>query len=84
MKLTPELEADIRSKVNPAYKDQRGTESYERDALLSEIDRLRGGEVIGYAMVRDGRVQGLERTLEQTRSWKDAAAVPVVMVEANV
>lgn len=40
-KLTQELEADLRSKIDPAYKDTRGTESYERDALLAEIDRLR-------------------------------------------
>ena len=36
-----EFEADIRSRVNLIYKDQRGTESYERAFLLAEIDRLR-------------------------------------------
>jgi hypothetical protein len=41
MKLTPDFEADIRTKVNPLYANQRGTESYERAALLGEIDRLR-------------------------------------------
>lgn len=41
MSLTPEHEAEIRSKVNPIYRDQRGTESHERAMLLSEIDRLR-------------------------------------------
>lgn len=40
-KLTKELEAEIRSNVNPQYKDRIGTESYERDALLQEIDILR-------------------------------------------
>lgn len=41
MNLTPEHEAEIRSKVNPLYRDQRGTESHERAMLLGEIDRLR-------------------------------------------
>lgn len=41
MKLTPEFEADIRRRVNPAYVNTIGTESYERARLLSEIDRLR-------------------------------------------
>jgi len=40
-KLTESLEAEIRSKVNPQYIDTIGTESYERDALLQEIDMLR-------------------------------------------
>lgn len=35
------FEADIRRRVNPVYADVRGTESYERAALLGEIDRLR-------------------------------------------
>ncbi len=49
-----------------------------------EIERLRGGEVVGYAMVRDGKVCGLESTEAQTRSWVDAVAIPVVMVMPNV
>lgn len=36
-----ELELDIRRRVNPAYADTIGTESYERKRLLMEIDRLR-------------------------------------------
>ena len=40
-KLTPELEADLRAKINPVYVNVRGTESYERNAMLNEIDRLR-------------------------------------------
>lgn len=39
--LTPELEADLRKRINPGYVDTEGTESYERKALLDEIDRLR-------------------------------------------
>lgn len=41
MKLTPEIEAELRAAINPAYRDQRGTESWERAILLGEIDRLR-------------------------------------------
>lgn len=40
-KLTPEHEADVRSRVNPQYVNQRGTESHERAILLGEIDSLR-------------------------------------------
>lgn len=36
-----ELEAEIRSNINPVYEDVRGTESYERKRLLGEIDNLR-------------------------------------------
>lgn len=39
--LTPELEADLRAKINPVYVNVRGTESYERKAMMDEIDRLR-------------------------------------------
>jgi hypothetical protein len=38
---TQELERDIRSRVNPQYAHINGTESYERKAMLDEIDRLR-------------------------------------------
>ncbi len=39
--LTQELEADLRAKINPQYAHILGTESYERKAMLDEIDRLR-------------------------------------------
>lgn len=35
--LTPELEAAIRSKVNPQYKDTQGTESYERRPFWARL-----------------------------------------------
>lgn len=38
---TQKLEAEIRAKINPAYADIRGDESWERKVLLDEIDRLR-------------------------------------------
>lgn len=40
-RLTPELEKDLRAKINPQYAHIKGTESHERKALLDEIDRLR-------------------------------------------
>jgi|688.fasta_scaffold395734_3 hypothetical protein len=42
---TEELERDIRSRVNPQYAHINGTESYERKAMLDEIDRLRAAIV---------------------------------------
>jgi hypothetical protein len=42
---TEELERDIRSRVNPQYAHISGTESYERKAMLDEIDRLRAAIV---------------------------------------
>jgi len=47
----PELIADLRSRINPAYANQRGTESYERrlcaealEAQAAEIERWAGVE----------------------------------------
>lgn len=39
--LTVEQLADIRSRINPAYRDTPGTESHERALLVGEIERLR-------------------------------------------
>jgi hypothetical protein len=58
MRLTPEFEADIRQRVNPRYVNQRGTESYERAALLGEIDRLRAA---------------IQRTLDENGHLADGA-----------
>jgi chromosome segregation ATPase len=33
--------AEIKSRINPAYADRRGTESHERKMLCDEIERLR-------------------------------------------
>ena len=41
MKLTQELELELRAMINPIYVDVKGTESFERNLLLGEIDRLR-------------------------------------------
>lgn len=67
MKLTPEFEADIR---------QRGTESYERAALLGEIDRLRMrvSELEGITAF-DSALQELEargRVIEEQRRTIEA------------
>lgn len=40
-RLTPEVEADLRTKINPQYADWQGTESWERKTLFEEIDRVR-------------------------------------------
>jgi len=40
-RLTEEYEHEIRRSINPKYIDTQGAESYERKALLDEIDRLR-------------------------------------------
>lgn len=39
--IDPEFEADIRSRVNAFRVKWKGTDSYERAALLAEIDMLR-------------------------------------------
>lgn len=39
--LDPELEQELRLRINPIYADVKGTESYERKRLLDEIDLLR-------------------------------------------
>jgi len=40
-KLTPDLEQELRQSIKPNYADVYGTESYERSAMLEEIDMLR-------------------------------------------
>jgi hypothetical protein len=46
--------AEIKSRINPAYADRRGTESHERKILCDEIERLRAeneklaGEFVEY------------------------------------
>lgn len=39
MKLTKELEAELRATIHPAYANVRGTESFERSIVLGEIDK---------------------------------------------
>lgn len=41
VRLSAELEAELRRAINPTYADMKGTESYERKRLLGEIDALR-------------------------------------------
>ena len=41
MKLTKKLESELRAMINPVYVEVKGTESFERNLLLGEIDRLR-------------------------------------------
>ena len=39
---TPEFERAMRDRINPAYAEIQGTESWQRRIFLEEIDRLRG------------------------------------------
>lgn len=69
----PDLIADLRSRINPAYADVLGTESYERrlcveamEAQQAEIERLRALAKDAYAawdMDRDARVGKLLRAM---------------------
>ena len=54
MNLTPEFEADIRSRVNPSLVGFRGTASCGFAALLGEIDMLRGA--IRQALAENGHL----------------------------
>lgn len=76
-KMTPEdLIADLRSRINPAYANQIGTESWERricaDALeeqTSRIDLLYGWEAD--ARARAGLLElHLRAVLEVARTWQ--------------
>lgn len=69
MRLTPEFEAEIRAKVNPAYADNRGTESYERGALLCEIDRLRAA---------------IEQTLDENGHLADGDNCTLIVLKRSV
>lgn len=40
--MTQELLADLRSRINPAYQDVRGTESHERKQCADAIEALQG------------------------------------------
>jgi hypothetical protein len=42
------------------------------------------GEVLGYAMFRDGAQQGVERTKEQAARWQGASAVPLGRLAAPI
>ena len=75
--MTPEdLIADLRSRINPAYANQIGTESWERklcaDALeeqASKIDLLHSWEA--NAQARAGLLeQHLRAVLEIARTWQ--------------
>lgn len=58
--------AEIKSRINPAYKDVQGTESHERKQLCDEIERLR--EKLNYANAvieqRNGEITSLRAALQ--------------------
>lgn len=57
---------EIKSRINPAYADRRGTESHERKQLCDEIERLR--EKLNYANAvieqRNGEITSLRAALQ--------------------
>jgi hypothetical protein len=78
--LTPEFEADIRARVNPVYVDVIGTESYERAALLGEIDRLRAAihqTLDENGHLADGDICTLIVLKRAVGDWVDARNAPV-------
>ena len=73
---TQELIKDLRSRINPGYAHQLGTESYERrlcvealEAMQADIDRLRKGAIsalaAGGVLIRLSRVEGYEDVCDE-------------------
>lgn len=63
--MTPrDLIADLRSRINPAYAAQRGTESYER-RLCAEALEAQADEIARLRMQRDGLLSAARRTLDE-------------------
>ena len=75
--MTPaELAADLRTRINPVYAAQLGTESYERrlcaeaiEGLIAELAALNGQQAIGSVTVSPWR--GLENI-----EWQQSADIP--------
>ena len=67
--LGPELERELRAAINPQYEDVRGTESYERKRLLSEIDRLRRVATRAHDMLLRGEDDDVILEMLQT-AWR--------------
>lgn len=78
--MTPEFEAELRSRINPAYADVKGTESHERKRLLGEIDRLREilGDIKNYAHKTDDVLRWCDEGLKGPAPARSGplAAVP--------
>jgi hypothetical protein len=71
MKLTPEIEAELRMAINQTYVDVRGTESWERNLLINEIDRLRADldeqcRLLGMSEEREAKLLG---EIEQLKKY---------------
>lgn len=84
--------AEIRSRINPAYRDWPGCDSHERNLLVGEIDRLRGertvladllGEALDVVIATDPESDDEARMLG--RLVRDgAAAITAVRAESNL
>jgi len=82
--MTPtDLIADLRSRINPAYAHQLGTESYERricvevlEELLDEIARLR--------TQRDYMLSAARRTLDENGHLADGDVCTLIVLKRAV
>lgn len=80
--LPPELEAELRLAINPAYEDTKGTESYERKRLLGEIDKLRAErDALAKEMLTP---HVFSRLLEWLRNPKPAASAFTAGIERQI
>jgi hypothetical protein len=66
--------AEIKSRINPAYQEVRGTESHERKMLCDEIERLReqiATQKAYYESVfEDGARRIAKLTEQRTCNWQ--------------
>jgi len=78
--MTQELLADLRSRINPAYENVRGTESYERkqcadaiEALQAENERLRVQLAgCGVAAMQNTESSKAQRVQKESYGWSES------------
>lgn len=80
---------DMRARINPAYADQRGTESWERkraltilDRLIDEIAMLRTGDTCAHQC--EGTAHRIEARRLATQDDRRLMAVPSELIAAFV
>ena len=59
---------EVKSRINPAYSDTRGTESYERKMLVEEIERLQKVASAAQALLEygaNGKLAACERERDE-------------------
>lgn len=78
--MTPtELAADLRTRINPAYEHQLGTESYERRVCAEAIEGLVAESEMDYAMLTDNAV-----LINALRADRQAMFVELESLKAQV